>query len=34
MSTEERIPKAHPLRQVRQLADQALDRLNPIVSKL
>ncbi len=34
MSTEERIPKAHPLRQVRQLADQALDRLNPIVSTL
>jgi hypothetical protein len=26
---QERIPEAHPLRQVRWLADQALDRLNP-----
>lgn len=34
MSTEGRSPKIHPLRQVRQLADQVLDRLNPIVSKL
>ncbi len=29
ISTEERIPRSHPLRQVRRLADQALDRLNP-----
>jgi hypothetical protein len=28
VSTEDRIPKAHPLRQVRRLADHALDRLN------
>ena len=34
VSTEERIPKTHPLRQVRQLADQALDRLNPTFCRL
>jgi len=34
VSTEERIPKAHPLRQVRRLADQALDRLNPTLCRL
>jgi len=28
VSTEERIPEAHHLRQVRRLADQALNRLN------
>jgi len=27
ISTEERIPASHPLRQVRRMADQALDRL-------
>ena len=30
VSTEDRIPKAHPLLQVRLLADQALDRLQPV----
>jgi len=34
MSTEDRIPKGHPLRQVRRLADQALDRLNPTFCRL
>lgn len=34
VSTEERIPKGHPLRQVRRLADQALDRLNPTFCRL
>ena len=34
VSTEERIPKGHPPRQVRRLADQALDRLNPAFSRL
>jgi transposase len=34
ISTEDRIPKAHPLRQVRRLADQALDRLNPTFCRL
>lgn len=34
ISTEERIPRAHPLRQVRRLADQALDRLNPTFCRL
>jgi transposase len=34
ISTEERIPAAHPLRQVRRLADQALDRLNPTFCRL
>ena len=33
-STEELIPKGHPLRQVRRLADQALDRLNPTFFRL
>jgi transposase len=33
ISTEERIPAYHPLRQVRRLADQALDRLNPTFCK-
>lgn len=28
-SIEERIPASHPLRRIRTLADQALDRLNP-----
>jgi transposase len=28
VSIEERIPASHPLRRIRQLADQALDRLN------
>ncbi len=34
ISTEDRIPKGHPLRQVRQLADQALDHLNPTFCRL
>lgn len=34
VSTEERIPKAHPLRQLRQFADQALDRLKPTFCRL
>jgi hypothetical protein len=34
ISTEDRIPAAHPLRRVRLLADQALDRLNPTFCKL
>ena len=34
ISTAERIPARHPLRQVRRLADQALDRLNPIFCQL
>ncbi|KMM17419.1 IS5 family transposase [Synechococcus sp. GFB01] len=34
VSTEDRIPKAHPLRQVRRLADQALDRLHPTFCRL
>ncbi len=34
VSTEDRIPKSHPLRQVRRLADQALDRLNPTFCRL
>lgn len=34
ISTEDRIPKVHPLRQVRRLADQALDRLNPTFCRL
>jgi transposase len=29
VSMEERIPASHPLRRIRKLADQALDRLNP-----
>jgi transposase len=34
VSSEDRIPKGHPLRQVRRLADQALDRLNPTFCRL
>jgi transposase len=34
ISTEDRIPAAHPLRQVWRLDDQALDRLNPTFCKL
>jgi transposase len=34
VSTEDRIPAHHPLRQVRRLADQALDRLNPTLCRL
>jgi hypothetical protein len=34
ISTEDRIPASHPLRQVRRLEDQALDRLNPTFCKL
>ena len=28
VSIEDRIPSSHPLRRIRKLADQALDRLN------
>ena len=34
VSIEERIPASHPLRRIRKLADQALDRLNPIFCAL
>jgi len=34
ISTEDRILVSHPLRQVRRLADQALDRLNPSFCRL
>ena len=34
VSIEERIPASHPLRRIRKLADQALDRLNPTVCQL
>ncbi len=34
VSTEDRIPKGHPLREVRKLAGQALDRLNPSFCRL
>jgi transposase len=34
ISTEVRIPPSHPLRQVRRLADQTLDRFNPSFCKL
>lgn len=34
VSTEARIPTAQPLRRVRRLADQALDRLNPTFGRL
>ena len=34
VSIEERIPTSHPLRRIRKLADQALDRLNPIFCAL
>lgn len=32
--TEDGIPNTHPLRQMRRLADQALDRLNPTFCRL
>jgi len=31
ISTEDRIPKGHPHRPIRPLADQVLGRLNPIL---
>jgi transposase len=34
VSIEERIPASHPLRRIRKLADQALDRLNPTLCEL
>jgi len=34
ISTEDRTPASHPLRQVRRLADQALDRPNPTFCRL
>lgn len=34
VSTEERIPKGHPLQQVQRIADQDLDRLNPTFFRL
>ena len=34
VSIEDRIPAGHPLRRIRKLADQALDRLNPTFCKL
>ncbi len=34
VSIEERIPASHPLRRIRKLADQALDRPNPTFSEL
>jgi len=34
ISIEERIPASHPLRRIRKLADQALDRLNPTFCEL
>jgi transposase len=34
VSIEERIPARHPLRRIRKLADQALDRLNPTFCQL
>ena len=34
ISTEDRFPARHPLPQVRRLADQALDRLNPTFCSL
>ncbi len=34
VSIEERIPASHPLRRIRKLADQALDRLNPSFCQL
>jgi len=32
ISTEDRIPASHPLRQVRQLADQALDSARAVTT--
>ena len=34
VSIEERIPASHPLRRIRKLTEQALDRLNPTFCKL
>ena len=34
VSIEDRIPASHPLRRIRKLADQVLDRLNPTFCKL
>jgi transposase len=34
VSIEDRIPASHPLRRIRKLADQALDRLNPTICEL
>lgn len=34
VSIEERIPASHPVRPIRKLADQALDRLNPTLCQL
>ena len=34
MWLEERIPASHPLRRIRKLADQALNRLNPAFCEL
>ena len=34
VSIEERIPSSHPLRRIRKLADQALERLNPTFCQL
>jgi len=34
VSIEKRIPANHPLRQIRKLSDQALDRLNPTFCEL
>ena len=34
VSIKDRIPASHPLRRIRKLADQALDRLNPTFCKL
>ena len=34
VSIEDRIPASHPLRRIRKLADQALDRLNPTFCEL
>ena len=34
LSIEDRIPASHPLRRIRKLADQALNRLNPIFCQL
>jgi transposase len=34
VSIKERIPASHPLRRIRKLAHQALDRLNPTFRQL
>ncbi|CAK6692530.1 hypothetical protein ICNINCKA_01231 [Synechococcus sp. CBW1107] len=34
LSNEDRIPASHPLRRIRKLANQALDRLNPTFCQL